>query len=31
MTGDSPDDDGAIRLPRRVPLGFHGNWLPDED
>jgi carotenoid cleavage dioxygenase-like enzyme len=20
----------AIHLPRRVPLGFHGNWLPDE-
>ena len=20
----------AIHLPRRVPAGFHGNWLPDE-
>jgi carotenoid cleavage dioxygenase len=19
-----------IHLPRRVPAGFHGNWLPDE-
>jgi carotenoid cleavage dioxygenase len=19
----------AIHLPRRVPFGFHGNWLPD--
>jgi carotenoid cleavage dioxygenase len=21
----------TIRLPRRVPAGFHGNWLPDAD
>jgi carotenoid cleavage dioxygenase-like enzyme len=20
----------TIHLPRRVPSGFHGNWLPDE-
>ena len=20
----------SIHLPRRVPAGFHGNWLPDE-
>jgi carotenoid cleavage dioxygenase-like enzyme len=29
-----PDDLAAlpaarIHLPRRVPAGFHGNWLPD--
>ena len=21
----------TVHLPRRVPQGFHGNWLPDED
>jgi carotenoid cleavage dioxygenase-like enzyme len=20
-----------IHIPQRVPLGFHGNWVPDED
>jgi len=31
---DAGDLQGAaaatIHLPNRVPLGFHGNWIPDE-
>jgi carotenoid cleavage dioxygenase len=28
ITGDPV---ATVHLPGRVPLGFHGNWIPDED
>ncbi len=32
---DAADVTGApvarVHLPRRVPFGFHGNWIPESD
>lgn len=30
LDGHSLDQVASIHIPRRVPFGFHGNWLPNE-
>ena len=29
LDAESLDEVARVHLPRRVPLGFHGAWLPD--